>query len=118
MGDLTRQGWVFQHRLIGLAVLVVVIAAVVAGVLIFGGSSSKAACTKGGSCGYDNVSAANAVEIIALQTTGPGSISSCKPTSGEITALRGTDSSEWDCINAQSLASASYTINKDGSVDY
>lgn len=112
------QGWVVSHKLIVLLALVVVAAAVLAGLLVFGGSKSQAACTKGGSCGYDNVSAADAVEIIALQTTGPGSLTSCTPTNGEINALKGTESSEWDCIVAQGGATASYTINKDGSVDY
>jgi hypothetical protein len=81
-------------------------------------SQSSGACTKGGSCGYDNVTAADAVAIIANQTTGPGSLKDCTPTSGEAAALKGTGSSEWDCKNVQSGAVATYTINADGSVDY
>lgn len=81
-------------------------------------STSSGACASGGSCGYDNVTPADAVEIIANQTTGPGSLKNCTPTSGEVAALKGTGSSEWDCISVTSGASATYTINADGSVDY
>jgi FlaG/FlaF family flagellin (archaellin) len=81
-------------------------------------STSSGACASGGSCGYENVTPADAVEIIANQTTGPGSLKNCTPTSGEVAALKGTGSSEWDCITVASGASATYTINADGSVDY
>jgi hypothetical protein len=83
-------------------------------------STSSGACTKGGTCGYDNVSPADAVEIIANQTNGPGSITTCSATNGQvgIASMKGTGSSEWDCTNAQSGAVATYTINPDGSVDY
>ncbi|HWB23701.1 MAG TPA: hypothetical protein VG652_12545 [Gaiellaceae bacterium] len=131
MTDADHRNWFLQNRLLVLAIAIV-IAAIVSFALTYSSHSSSpttstttttasqsgGACTKGGSCGYDNVSAAGAVEIIAEQTTGPGSLKSCAPTNGEAAALKGTGSSEWDCINGTTGATATYTINADGSVDY
>ena len=113
-------------------VVVVVVAAAVIGFALTGSSNStptsstaststtqsSGSCEQGGSCGYENVTAADAVEIIANQTSGPGSLKSCTPTNGETAALKGTGSSEWDCVNATTGATATYTINANGSVDY
>ena len=75
-------------------------------------TQSGGACTQGGSCGYDNVTAADAVTIIANQTTGPGSLKSCTPTSGEQAALKGTGSSEWDCVNVTSGAGRAESLSR------
>ncbi len=133
MADAAHRNWILQNKLLA-AAIVVVLAAALSFALTRSSSStshpatttpaststsqSSGACMKGGSCGYDNVSAADAVEIIAEQTTGPGSLKSCTPTSGEVAALKGTGSSEWDCVNASTGTPATYTINADGSVDY
>lgn len=131
MTDVAHRNWFLRNKLLVLAIVIVVAAAISFAVThnsnpnptptpTTGSTStqSSGACTQGGSCGYENVSAANALEIIANQTTGPGSLKSCTPTSGETAALKGTGSSEWDCVNATSGATATYTINADGSVDY
>lgn len=130
MTDTAHRNWFLQNRLLLLAIAIVV-AAIVSFALTYSShsssptttastttSQSSGACTKGGSCGYDNVTPANAVEIIASQTTGPGSLTSCTATNGEAAALKGTGSSEWDCINGATGETATYTINADGSVDY
>ena len=131
MADGGHRNPMLQKRLLALAVLIV--AAAVIGFIVNRSSSSNppastststststsgGACTKGGSCGYESVSPAEALLIIAEQSTGPGSLKNCTPTSGEVAALKGTGSSEWDCTNVQSGAVATYTINADGSVDY
>jgi hypothetical protein len=127
-----------RNKVLVLAVVVVVVLAAVIGFAVTRSSNSTSpppaastststststtqssgACSQGGSCGYNNVTAADAVQIIANQTTGPGSLKSCAPTNGETAALKGTGSSEWDCINSTSGATATYTINANGSVDY
>jgi hypothetical protein len=122
-----------RNKVLVLAVVVVVVLAAVIAFAVTRSSNPKSppsttaststtqssgACSQGGSCGYDNVTAADAVQIIANQTTGPGSLKSCTPTNGETAALKGTGSSQWDCINGTSGATATYTINANGSVDY
>jgi hypothetical protein len=135
VADVAHPNWILRNKVLVLAAAVVVVAAVVTFAVTRSSNStspppvtsastptsttqSGGACTQGGSCGYENVTAANAVAIIANQTTGPGSLKSCTPTNGETAALKGTGSSEWDCVNVTSGATATYTINADGSVDY
>jgi len=133
VADAGRQNWLLRNRIL-VGVVVIVLAAMIGYALTQSSkspstpsttaststptSTSSGACASGGSCGYDNVSPAEAVQIIANQTTGPGSLKDCTPTTGEVAALKSTGSSEWNCINVTSGASGTYTINADGSVDY
>ena len=115
MTDSDRRSLAGQYGVLGLAALLAIAAAI--GFAVLDSSDPGSPCTRGGGCGYDVVSASDAVSIIGRQAAAQGSLTRCVPTGGTvgIAAVKGTGTSQWDCLSTTGVT-VTYTINKNGTI--